>query len=87
MYDLVGNPEDRFSHNEAHLLHGVLRFFKIASKMLDKISTQLVHTLYEKADFSMFKCLCKKLDISCLSLFSWTGILKCLLSFDDFVVH
>ena len=21
MSDLVGNPEDRFSHNEAHLLH------------------------------------------------------------------
>ena len=24
MPDLVGNPEDRFSHNEAHIIHAIL---------------------------------------------------------------
>ena len=47
MWDLVGNPEDRFSHNEAHLLYIAV---KVADKMQKEVTAKrsLVDTLQSK---------------------------------------
>ena len=36
MWDLVGNPEDRFSHNEAHIELELLYYLKAANNCVDQ---------------------------------------------------
>ena len=57
MSDLVGNPEDRFSNNEAHLL-----VLDLLGNLRDRFSCDKAQT--EKLDFLMFhiflfqNCIC-----------------------------
>ena len=51
VWDLVGNPEDRFSHNEAHILQGEAILFIFRDKeLLDQIDT--LHLIIDKKDRS-----------------------------------
>ena len=53
MSDLVGNPEDRFSHIEAHIvcLSNVLPYIKVAS-LIVPIIMQFLHEQITESDHS-----------------------------------
>ena len=57
MSDLVGNPEDRFSHNEAHLLYYFCGFLEVHRNagFTFKIS-KIINLLFVNSVSCFFRC-------------------------------
>ena len=57
MSDLVGNPEDRFSHNEAQLSEPDVRL-----RFQDQCFTGIQYVRCKLVDTSVYKCSCEAED-------------------------
>ena len=60
MSDLVGNPEDRFSHNEAHMIYK----HNILDNKLQKRIPQLIQIIEQTVEFVIRRLIEEQSDLS-----------------------